>query len=100
MWKSITLSAALAIASTGFAQAQQCNSRDHVLALLGTKYQESPVALGVTTNGRLIEVLKSSQASKKDTWTIVITAPDGLTCLVAAGEGLRFLEAVTREPEA
>ncbi len=100
MWKPIALSAALAIASTGFAQAQQCSSRDQILALLGTKYQESPVALGVTTNGKLIEVLKSSPASKKDTWTIVITAPDGLTCLIAAGEGLRFLETEAREPEA
>ena len=100
MWKSIALGGALLVATTTAAQAQPCNTRDEVMTMLGNRYQEAPVARGVTSNGKMIEVLKSSQAADQDTWTIVITSPNGLTCLVAAGEGLRFLEALAQGPEA
>ena len=100
MWKSIVLAATLVAVSAGAVAAQTCNARDEVLAMLGSRYQESPVALGVTTNGKLIEVLKSGQGAARDTWTIVITEPNGVTCLVAAGEGLRILDAAVGEPEA
>jgi hypothetical protein len=33
------------------------------------------------------------------TWSIIVTAPDGKSCLVAAGEGWRALEQVALDPE-
>ena len=98
MWKSLLLGAVIAIYSTtAFAQSQ-CNDRDSVIALLSSKYKELPVALGVTNTGGLVEVLSTD---KGDTWTIIVTTPQGLSCLVAAGEGWHALEqTVALEPEA
>ncbi len=72
------------------AQAQpQCNERDDVLALLAKKYKETPIAAGVTNTGGLVEVLSDE---KGGTWTIIVTTPQGMSCLVAAGEGWRDMQ--------
>ena len=55
---------------------------------LSDKYREAPVALGITHNGGLIEVLSTA---KGETWSIIITSPQGMSCLVAAGEGWKSL---------
>lgn len=101
MWKTLALSAGFAlIASTAMAQSQsqpQCNERDNVLALLAKKYKETPIAAGVTNTGGLVEVLTDI---KSGTWTIIVTTPQGMSCLVAAGEGWRNKEQIAMEPEA
>ena len=103
MWKSIVFGAAAAFSasfvSSGAEAAGQCNQRDDVLQLLSNKYSESRVAFGVTANGGLVEVLKSGPQAKTDTWTIIITTPKGVSCLVAAGEGWRDMEQVAADPE-
>ncbi len=97
MFKTLALGAVLTIvASTAFA-APQCNSRDHVLELLKSQYSEAPVAIGVANNGGLVEVLSTGDG---DTWSIIITTPKGMSCLVAAGEGWRVIEQLAMEPEA
>jgi hypothetical protein len=97
MWKTLALSAGFAvIASTAMAQ-PQCDQRDSVLELLAQKYKEAPVAIGVTHNGGLVEVLSTGNGT---TWSIIVTTPTGMSCLVAAGEGWRVKEQVALEPEA
>ena len=82
----------------GQAAAQpQCDNRDKVLTLLSDKYKESPVAIGVTNNGGLVEVLSTNEGT---TWSIIVTTPNGVSCLVAAGEGWRALQQAAAEPEA
>lgn len=78
----------LFVASTN-AQQPQCSERDDVLAALARKYQETPVAAGVTNTGGLVEVLTDR---KGGTWTIIVTTPQGMSCLVAAGEGWRSMD--------
>ncbi len=99
MWKTLALGAGFAlIASTAMAQAQpQCNERDNVLALLAKKYKETPIAAGVTNTGGLVEVLTDI---KSGTWTIIVTTPQGMSCLVAAGEVWRNMEQIALDPEA
>ena len=106
MWKSMLLgAAALALSTAAQAQTQvnrpqqQCNSRDAVLKLLSNKYGETPVAYGVTNSGGLIEVLKSVPNADDDTWTIIITTPQGVSCLMAAGEGWKAMEQLALDPE-
>ncbi len=95
MFLPITAFAAQAQAQ---AQAQpQCNERENVLALLAKKYQETPIAAGVTNTGGLVEVLTDI---KGDTWTIIVTTPQGMSCLVAAGEGWRNMSRIDLDPEA
>ena len=47
------------------------------------RYKEAPVALGLASNGDLLEVFSSDNGS---TWTIIVTSPNGTSCLVAAGQ--------------
>jgi len=73
----------------GPAQArQQCDERTKVLGHLANKYQEAPVAIGVTSSGGLVEVLSTGDGN---TWTIIVSKPNGVSCLLAAGEGWRAI---------
>ncbi len=82
---------AVALAVSAFAAAgaatagadEWCGTRADILKRLGGNYREQPVAAGIALNGGYVELL-SSRAGV--TWTIVITKPDGLTCVVVAGE--------------
>ncbi len=85
------------LAATSAMAQQQCNERDNVLELLAKKYKETPVAAGVSNTGGLVEVLTDI---KSGTWTIIVTTPQGMSCLVAAGEGWRTKEQLSMEPEA
>ena len=70
------------------AQVQQCDQRARVIGHLAKKYKEAPVAIGVTTSGGMVEVLTTADGG---TWTIILSNPNGISCLVAAGEGWRAL---------
>ena len=98
MWKTLLVAGAALIVTTSTASAEpQCNTRDSVIKQLSDKYREAPVAVGVTHNGGLIEVLSTGEGK---TWSIIITSPQGMSCLVAAGEGWRMIEQIAQDPEA
>ena len=79
------IAAAGVIAMTSGAEAQMlCKERSEVLARLSTGYKEAPTAMGLASNGGLIEVLTSSEDGR--TWTIIITRPNGVSCVMATGE--------------
>ncbi len=80
--------ALIAASADGAAQQVPCKERNDVLGHLAQKYQELPVAVGVTNRGGLVEVLSTGDGK---TWTIIISSPDGEACMVAAGEGWRAL---------
>ena len=60
-----------------------CESREAVLDFLSSKYAEAPIAMGVSKDGGVVEILTSGPGS---TFTIIVTMPNGLTCMVAAGD--------------
>jgi hypothetical protein len=60
-----------------------CHSHGDLAAMLNQKYAEQPSALGVQANGHLVEVFVASDGTS---WTIVVTRPDGWSCIVAVGE--------------
>ena len=64
------------------AQPRFCDARAAVLTTLDGKYAEKPVSMGLARNGTVVEVLNSPDS----TWTIIMTAPNGVTCLLAAGD--------------
>jgi hypothetical protein len=80
------LGAALALLVTEAAAQSACNQREDVIGHLAKKYGEAPVALGVTNKGGLVEVLTTGDGN---TWTIIVSQPNGTSCMVAAGEGWR-----------
>jgi hypothetical protein len=63
-------------------ESMACGKRDEMLGHLAGRYSEEPVAMGLATNGSMVEVL-TSNAGKS--FTIVYTTPKGLTCMIAAG---------------
>ncbi len=67
---------------------QQCDSREQMLSHLSQKYEEVPVAIGETPDGRQIELLSQRDGS---TWTLIMTSPEGWACMMAAGESWREL---------
>ncbi len=97
MWKTLALSAGFALVTSAAAAQPQCNERQSVLERLANKYKESPVASGVTNSGRLVQVLTNARDGN---WTLIITTPQGMSCLVTAGQGWQTMEKVTPEPGA
>lgn len=76
---------ALLLALLAPAAAQQvCMARSDLNALLGERFAEKPVAHGLSSSGRLMEIYARDDGG---TWTLVVTTPEGNSCVVANGEG-------------
>jgi hypothetical protein len=60
-----------------------CFERGALMKHLDGKFKEAPVAAGLAANGSVLEVFTSPDGV---TWTIVLTQPDGATCVMASGE--------------
>ena len=85
-WFSFALVPVSALSSFEAAAQTACSPRNDVVGHLAKKYGEAPVALGVTNKGGLVEVLTTGDGT---TWTIIVSQPNGTSCMVAAGEGWR-----------
>lgn len=83
----------LQVSSPAHGQGSQsnCTDRETALAHLSKAYQEQPVAMGLASSGGVVEVLTDDQGSS---WSIIVTLPSGVTCLVAAGEDWEALQPV------
>ena len=82
---------ALCIAATGAAQAQNarnCAPRQLVVDRLADGYGETRQSMGLGADNAVIEVFASNDTG---TWTITVTRPNGITCLVASGQAFEEL---------
>ena len=75
--------AMLAISSQPVSAQHVCATRTDIVKSLQQEYQEAPSAMGMSDNGAVIEVLSARDGK---TWTILMTTPDGTSCVVATGE--------------
>lgn len=66
-----------------------CAPRDRVLERLATGYGETRQSIGLGANNAVVEVFASDESGS---WTITVTLPSGLTCLVASGVAFEALE--------
>jgi hypothetical protein len=87
----LLLGAALAIPAYA---GPSCGPRKEIVADLGQQFREAPIALGLSSDGTVVEVLTTENGS---TWTIMVSRPDGVSCLVAAGESWQELKRKGRE---
>lgn len=71
-----------------------CQSRDVVIDWLRDSHKELVIAIGLTNDGKLVEFAASSEGK---TWTFIITNPQGISCLLTAGQDWTILRAA---PEA
>ena len=88
---------ALSLAAGGAAVDAQvvCAPHDKIAAALKQNFAEEVRAAGITSGGALIEIY----TSPRGTWTVVLTAPDGPSCLMADGVDWQMLPA-PKGPEA
>lgn len=75
----------------GAVEAQQqrnCGPRDIVVTRLAEGYGETRQSMGLGANNAVIEVFASEETGS---WTITVTTPNGMTCLVASGQAFEAL---------
>ncbi len=84
--KKLVLAILLFAGSPSIAAAQTvCVDRAAMLDGLAAEYGEQLTEVKMIENFGLVEVLKSPS---KGTWTIILTKPSGISCMLAVGEGL------------
>jgi hypothetical protein len=95
-WAAAALAGSVAATAASAQQQMVCGERQHLVSHLGRAYSEQPANVGVAATGNLVEVL----TSENGTWTILVTDPKGVTCVVAAGESWETLPRVALGPDA
>jgi hypothetical protein len=78
----------LVLAAAEVQAAQNCAPRDRVLQTLQEKYGETRQGIGMGQQGAVVEVFASAASGS---WTITVTMPSGITCLVASGQSYETL---------
>ena len=86
----------LGLAAPAIAE-QRCGPRAEVIEMLGERYEETRRGIGMAGSTQVLEVF----ASTEGTWTVLVTDPEGRSCLVASGEAWEDLrEALPVKDEA
>lgn len=76
--------------------AANCGKRAKIVERLEAKYGETRQSMGLAQNNGVVEVFASDESG---TWTIVITLPNGMTCLVAAGNAFQEVDSAPLTPD-
>lgn len=71
------------------AQQGSCAAHATVVERLASRYGESRQSMGLGFDNSVIEVFASDTTG---TWTITVTRPGGLTCMVAAGQSYQDMQ--------
>jgi hypothetical protein len=83
----------LIAAPASSASGASCGERTQVLAELAKQFSEAPIAMGLSDRGGVVELFNSPAG---DTWTILITLPNGKSCMVLSGAGWEPIPLSTR----
>ncbi len=98
MWKTMMFPLALALAVPSGVRADiTCGLHHDIVAQLAGQYQERPVAIGISDNGRLLQVLSSADGA---TWTVIVTTPQGISCVLATGQSWQSRSEIAFLPNA
>jgi hypothetical protein len=100
MVRSALAAAAVALtvapALPAHAQSPACIKRADLLQHLAKQYHEAPAAVGLADNGSLLEVFASKSG---ETWTVTVTMPNGVSCMIATGQQWQDLPRVAQLEE-
>lgn len=77
----LLVSAAILCAGPAGAQTV-CGGHAKFTETLAQKYEEMPSAYGIVGQRNLVELF----VSKTGTWTMLVTRPDGTSCVLATGQ--------------
>lgn len=90
------MTAVLGVFSCQAAAQLMCGVRSEVVDQLLNHYGETRAALGIVNDGSVIERLTSENGL---TWTLIITRPNGTSCLIAAGTHWEVLRPKNKDPK-
>ena len=78
------------LTNAGAASAEQgrCGPRDELGQALEQRYSEVPVAVGLIDTKTVIEIFARADG---ETWTIVTSRADGMSCIIGAGKAWQLL---------
>jgi hypothetical protein len=85
----LVLPPVLASLATVAAAGPPCGPREAVVAHLAERYGESRRAIGLAANSMVMELFA---AETSGSWTIAVTRPDGVMCLIASGQGFEAVD--------
>lgn len=83
----LTLTAASALPAG--AQSRNCAERERVVERLSDTYGESRQSIGLAANNQVMEVFANLESGS---WTVTVTLPSGITCLIASGMAFEDVE--------
>jgi len=83
------------ITTTAHSATAQCTNRAEFVAKLKEHYSEAPQNIGLMPNGSMIETFAHPETG---TWTILITSPEGVSCMVASGTAYEIINTSTGQP--
>ena len=94
----------LAGSATGPPMAQEppekypsCMLTEELASFLEEQFEEMPMARGVSEDGVLVTMFAATASSN---WTITLTAPSGVSCILTAGTGFELTpEALVRQSD-
>lgn len=87
--KQVTIASLISVglfagfAAPSHAQGASCADRTLIVERLSSKYGETRQSAGLNQNNGMVEVFASNDTG---TWTILVTMPNGMSCLMAAGK--------------
>jgi hypothetical protein len=85
---SMTTALACLVSGPAAAQSAQCAPRETVVARLAEAYGETRQSMGLGAGNAVVEVFASTATGS---WTITVTGPGGITCLIAAGQAFETM---------
>ena len=80
------ISAAVLLPNDADAQGRVCAKRDKLVAELAKSHGETRQSAGLQRNNGVIETFANTETGS---WTIIVSLPTGVSCLVAAGEAFQ-----------
>ncbi len=83
----LVMSAATALPAS--AQSRNCAERERVVERLSDTYGESRQSIGLAANNQVMEVFANLESGS---WTVTVTLPSGITCLIASGMAYEDIE--------
>ena len=83
-------------AATATAEDTPCAQRSNVIDTLDSQYKESPRAIGLVSKEAVLEIF----VSETGTWTVVVTDPAGVSCVLAAGQSWEEIPLASNAPGA
>ncbi|CUH49365.1 hypothetical protein [Ruegeria atlantica] len=84
----MTMGLGIMVLAAQQAHARNCAPRDEVIKRLTETYGETRQGIGIARQGAVMELYASDQSGN---WTITVTLPDGMTCLVASGQAYEMI---------